>query len=132
MNGSAALRALAQALGIHLEYVDGLGRQVVVSEETLLRLCAAMGAPVFRLEDCPVAWAAHQARPASPLPPVVVAWDGVFRLPPSVAAHVEAMIELESGEALSLVPDDPDLELTRSPRCRRGRCCCTPPRARRG
>ena len=46
MDELRALRSLAKTLGVHTRYTDGLGKRVVVAPETLLRICAALGACV--------------------------------------------------------------------------------------
>lgn len=99
-----ALRALARALGVHTRYTDGLGRRVTVGAETLVRVCAALGAPVARLGDATAALRAHRAaRHAGLLPPVLVAWDGA--LPPCAISRdgpVHADLHLEDGAVVSL------------------------------
>ena len=45
------LRALARVLGVATRYTDGLGRRVTVAPETLVRVCAAVGAPVSSTAD---------------------------------------------------------------------------------
>lgn len=75
-----ALRELARALGVHTEYTDGLGRHVVVDEETLVRVCASLGAPVTSPDDAGDALEAVRARRGDRrLPRVVVAWGGELR-----------------------------------------------------
>jgi hydrogenase maturation factor len=44
MDELKALESLATALGVHTHYTDGLGQPVSVAPETLLRVCAALGA----------------------------------------------------------------------------------------
>ncbi len=105
MDELRALRSLAAALGVHTRYKDGLGRRVAVSPETLLRVCAALGAPVERPADAPAALRAHRAsRKTGLLPPVLVAWDGVV---PAIALEakgaVSAELRLEDGTAAALV-----------------------------
>ncbi len=79
MSELTALRALAEALGVRTHYTDGLGKQVTVSPDTLLRVCAATGAPIARADDAAGALRAHVAAAAEEvLPPVLVAWDGHF------------------------------------------------------
>jgi 4-alpha-glucanotransferase len=71
------LRALARAMGVATRYTDGLGRRVVVAPETLVRVCAAVGAPVTRPGDAADALRAVRANlHAGLVPPVIVAWDG--------------------------------------------------------
>lgn len=68
-------------MGVHTRYIDGLGKPVRVISETLLRVCAAMGAPVANPSDAAEALRAHRAtRNMEVVPPVLVAWDGI--LPP--------------------------------------------------
>lgn len=75
-----ALSSLAAALGVRTHYVDGLGRPVDVGPETLVRVCAALGAEVGRPADAAEATRALEARLASqPIPPVLVAWDGALK-----------------------------------------------------
>ncbi len=47
-----ALRSLARAMGVHTRYINGLGKRVTVAPETLVRVCAALGAAVERPERC--------------------------------------------------------------------------------
>ena len=108
------LRSLARALGVHTKYVDGLNRPVTVAPETLVRVCAAVGAPIERPSDAPAALRAVRASQERGLVPrVVVAWDGSF-LRITVAAHgpVNAELHLEQGGRASLVHADHALHLT--------------------
>jgi 4-alpha-glucanotransferase len=78
-----ALRSLARAMGVHTRYIDGLGKPVTVAPATLVRVCAALGAPVIDVADAPEALRAHrEGQTTDHIPPVLVAWDGV--LPPLV------------------------------------------------
>ncbi len=99
MDELKALRALARELGVHTRYTDGLGNRVVVPAETLVRVCAAVGAPIARPGDAAEALRAHRATSESELvPPVIVAWDGT--LPPitvTAGGSVRAEIHLEDG-----------------------------------
>jgi 4-alpha-glucanotransferase len=73
-------------MGVHTRYIDGLGHRVSVGPETLVRVCAALGAPVERPADAAEALRARRAaRGAEALAPVLVAWDGV--LPPVPQLH---------------------------------------------
>jgi 4-alpha-glucanotransferase len=95
-----ALRSLARALGVHTRYIDGLGKHVTVAPETLVRVCAALGAPVERPADAAVALRVHRAsKGKGSLPPVLVAWDGVL---PSVSVDGVARLHLEDGTAVPL------------------------------
>ena len=91
-------------MGVHTRYTDGLGRHVLVSPETLVRVCAALGAPMAKSTDAADALQAHEAgRTAALVPPVLVAWDGI--LPPlEVAADgpVRAELRLEDGAVVPL------------------------------
>jgi 4-alpha-glucanotransferase len=77
MDELGSLESLAKAMGVHTHYTDGLGRPITVAPETLLHVCAALGAPVARPADATEALRVHQASTAARLlPPVIVAWDG--------------------------------------------------------
>src|SRR5437899_8065320 len=79
MDELKALRALATELGVHTRYTDGLGKKITVAPETLVRVCAALGAPITRVSEATHVLGAHRAaKAAERLPPVVVAWDGVL------------------------------------------------------
>lgn len=95
-----ALRSLARAMGVYTRYTDGLGRRVKVGPETLVQVCAALGAPVERPADAAEALRAHRvSRKAGVVPPVLVAWDG--RLPPLGIPHggpAHAELRLEEGD----------------------------------
>jgi 4-alpha-glucanotransferase len=79
-NVSTELRAfhtLCKALGVHTKYTDGLGRRVAVGPETLVRVCAALGAEVYRPSDAVDALRRHRQRVRqSSRPRTTVAWDG--------------------------------------------------------
>ncbi|HEV2749059.1 MAG TPA: 4-alpha-glucanotransferase [Gemmatimonadales bacterium] len=108
MDELKALRALATELGVHTRYTDGLGKKITVASETLVRVSAALGAPITRVADAARALEAHRAaRAAERLPPVVVAWDGI--LPPHVITGPE--IQLETGEVLPADTRPPPLPL---------------------
>ncbi len=104
MNELEALRALADAMGVYTHYIDGLGRPVTVAPETLLQVCAALGAPVERPADAADALRAHKARlDEQLLPLVIVAWDGEFSpFAISQPGPVHAELLLEDGAALAL------------------------------
>jgi 4-alpha-glucanotransferase len=95
-------------MGVYTHYVDGLGEPVTVAPETLLRVCAALGAPVVGPGDAAEALRAHHAaRDTGRLPPVLVAWDGA--LPPvancgdgPVHGPVHAELLLENGDLTPL------------------------------
>jgi len=103
-----ALHALAAAMGVHTRYTDGLGRQVVVAPETLVCVCAALGAAVERPADAVAALHAHRATETRLVPPVLVAWDGTLALPAipppqsPAAASVHTELRLEDGAVAPL------------------------------
>jgi 4-alpha-glucanotransferase len=104
-------------MGVHTRYQDGLGRRIVVAPETLVRVCAALGAPVERPGDALDALRARRpARRRPPLvPPVLVAWDGV--LPPVAIPtnrSVRAEIMLEDGGTIPLAVVGTELRATGS------------------
>lgn len=103
MDELSALHALARTLGVHTEYKDGLGRHVTVGPETLVRVCAALGAQVARPADAVEALQAyHAGRRVNLVPPVLVAWDGLLTpVPLPEASAVHAQVTLEDG---TLVP----------------------------
>lgn len=106
-----SLRALAAAMGVHTEYTDGLGKHVTVGPETLLRVCAAAGAPIDDARDAAEALRAHHAaRQAELLPRVVVAWEGV--LPPvPIAGHGSLHAELHLADGGTVLLDQIGTEL---------------------
>ena len=95
-----ALRSLAKAMGVQTRYTDGLGRHVVVAPETLVRVCAALGAPIGSPGEAGDALHVQQAaEKAELLPPVLVAWDGVLpSMAISAAGPGHAELRLESGD----------------------------------
>lgn len=104
MNQFEALHRLARRMGVYTEYVDGLFRPVEVEAETLVRVCAALGAPVSGPDDAAEALLAWEADRERVTAPVLVAWDGLLSgtrigsgvVAGSDAVHVE--LWLESGE----------------------------------
>lgn len=111
-----ALRALAKALGVHTHYTDGLGKRVIVGPETLIRICAAAGAPIARAGDAAGALRALRAAATHDVvPPVLVAWDGNF--PPFIIPGDEALnaeLCLEDGEVIPLRRSGKQLRSTRA------------------
>ncbi len=91
-------------MGVHTRYTDGLGKRVTVAPETLVRVCAAMGAPLARPGDAAGALRAHRAkRNIGVVPPVLVAWDGA--LPPLAISEngpVHAELHLADGSVAPL------------------------------
>jgi 4-alpha-glucanotransferase len=114
MDELRALHSLAKAMGVATRYKDGLRRHVVVKPETLVRVCAALGAPVERPADAAEALRAYRAgrRRAGLLPPVVVAWDGTL---PSVTVptgkRVRVELRLQSGDAARIEVVDAGLRV---------------------
>jgi len=110
------LRSLARLMGVHTRYVDGLGRRVSVGPETLLKVCAALGAPVERPADAAEALRARRAaRGVETLAPVLVAWDGV--LPPMPYLHgagVRGELRGAGGLAQPLHPTAGEIRLPSS------------------
>lgn len=115
MDELKALRSLAKAMGVHTRYKDGLGRQVTVAPETLVRVCAALGAPVTGPGDAAQALRAHRANEHPGLvPPVVVAWDGILSpLAVSGGGPVHAELHLEDGDVVPLETHGAALRATR-------------------
>jgi 4-alpha-glucanotransferase len=115
MNELKALRSLAEAMGVHTRYTDGLKRRVTVAPDTLVSVCAALGASVTRPGDAAEALRAHHARQDSgALPPVLVAWDGSL---PSLAISADGLVHaevlLEDGDVAPLEIRDAQLRVTR-------------------
>ena len=104
MDEVKVLRALAAELGVHTRYTDGLGKPVTVAPETLVRVCAALGAPVSGPRDAGEALRARRAAPDRRLlPPVLVAWNGSLRpigIGSDTSAHAE--LRLEDGTPVAL------------------------------
>ena len=100
-----ALRSLARAMGVHTRYINGLGKRVTVAPETLVRVCAALGAPVGRPGDAAEALPAHRETVnARLLPPVLVAWDGSLApLAVATGSSAEVQMQLEDGTMVPLV-----------------------------
>jgi len=110
------LHSLAKAMGVAIRYKDGLKRRVTVASETLVRVCAAVGAPIARPADAADALRAVRANKNSGLvPPVVVAWDGTLApLAIAAAGSVRAELHLEDGDAVPLEISGSELRATRS------------------
>ncbi|HEU5217694.1 MAG TPA: 4-alpha-glucanotransferase, partial [Gemmatimonadales bacterium] len=111
MDELRTLRVLAKAMGVQTRYTDGLGKKVVVAPETLLRVCAALGAPVEHPADARGALRARRAAASLELlPKVLVAWDGI--LPPlalPVRAAIHAELHLAEGGLAPLEISGTDL-----------------------
>lgn len=103
MDELEALRSLARALGVHTHYTDGLRRPVTVGPDTLVRVCAALGAPVSHPAEAADALRAREARvETSLLPPVLVAWDGALAPVPIEGGPVDADLRLGDGSGVPL------------------------------
>ncbi len=94
-------------MGVHTRYTDGLGKRVIAAPETLVRVCAALGAPIARPGDAAEALRAHRATKNTALvPPVLVAWDGVLPVAPLPVRERgpggEARLYLEDGAVAPL------------------------------
>jgi 4-alpha-glucanotransferase len=94
-------------MGVHTRYTDGLGKRVIAAPETLVRVCAALGAPIARPRDAAGALRAHRATKKTALvPPVLVAWDGVLPVAPLAVRKWgrggEAQLHLEDGAVAPL------------------------------
>ncbi len=111
MDELKALESLAEAVGVHTHYTDGLGDPVTVAPETLLRVCTALGAPVASPSDAAEALRAHETRDTGLLPPVLVAWDGAMA-PISISedgpVHAEMILE-DGGSAPLEIADAVDV-----------------------
>ncbi|MEK7379948.1 MAG: hypothetical protein AAB075_02935, partial [Gemmatimonadota bacterium] len=115
MDDLRALRTLARALGVHARYRDDLGRRIEVAPETLVRVCASLGAPVTTLPDAAEALRAHRARSRAPVPPVQVAWDG--NLPPLTLptdSPIRAAVHLADGDVIVLDRVGPQYRTSRT------------------
>jgi len=103
-------------MGVHVRYTDGLGRRVKVMPETLVSVCAALGAQVERPADAKDALRAyHRSMKARHVPPVLVAWDGT--LPPLAMAsgrRAHGQLELADGEIIPLEGSGAELIAPRS------------------
>ncbi|MBT8462743.1 MAG: 4-alpha-glucanotransferase, partial [Gemmatimonadetes bacterium] len=107
MDELTALESLARAMGVATRYTDGLRQPVTAGPETLVRVCASLGAPVARPADAAGALRALAEDLASDrLPPVLVAWDGILAtvLVPG-AGSVAAEIRLEGGDLAPIEVD---------------------------
>jgi 4-alpha-glucanotransferase len=114
MSELTPLRSLAQAMGVATEYVDGLKQPVVVAPETLVRVCAALGAPVTGPHDAEEAlrsWLA--ANQGELVAPVLVAWDG-FLPPVTIPAQggLHVVLTLEDGGTAPLAIHGHDVRCT--------------------
>ncbi len=106
--GDRSLLRLAAHLGVATRYRDGLGQRVVVRPETLVRVCASLGAPIEHASDAAYALRALQVAEADEMvPPVLVAWDGILDDEPvfAGAASVRARVTQEDGTEVDATSD---------------------------
>ena len=83
---SASLKELARLYGVATEYDDATGKRVEASEESLLAVLSALGAPVETAKDAESAVRERsQAMWRRPVEPAVVAWNGV---PPTIVVRL--------------------------------------------
>jgi 4-alpha-glucanotransferase len=113
MNELTALRTLARTMGVHTRYIDGLGKRIVVSADTLVRVCRALGAPIERPADAATALrAVRAAKHDAGLAPVLVAWDGA--VPPLRRREKATAAEVTvDGEVMAFDRGHGELHLSR-------------------
>ena len=105
-------------MGVHTRYIDGLGKRVIVAPETLVRVCAALGAPIERPADAADALRAHRAGPKQPAPAARarrVGWSRCHRSSRGRRRHAE--VHCADGDVVRL--DTAGAELRRLARFRR-------------
>lgn len=102
------LRALARLYNVQVSFHEVFGRHTYASEEGLMQVLRALGAPLERIDDVPNALRERrQSLYRRILDPVVVAWEGKLldlklRLPASLAQEpIRYEVELEGGERQS-------------------------------
>jgi 4-alpha-glucanotransferase len=102
-----ALHALAATLGVQTSYTDGLGRPVAVGPETLVRVCATLGAELTHLAEASDALEeVRHRRSVELIPPTLVAWDGALaNVAVASDGPVHAELRLEGGGSLALETD---------------------------
>lgn len=77
MDAPRPLADLARELGVATHFTDGLGRHVTVPDESLVRVCRALGADLDSADGAAAALETLRAeREREILPPTAVAWDG--------------------------------------------------------
>lgn len=122
----ADLRELAGLYGVQTSYWDAAGRHVEASEESLLAVLRALGAPVDSPEEVPEALAERRRElKEAVVEPVLVAWDG--RAPAvelrfgTDSGSLACRFDLEGGERwawdreLSALPATAPLEGSSTP-----------------
>jgi 4-alpha-glucanotransferase len=109
MDELKALRSLATAMGVHTRYTDGLGKAITVGPETLVRVCAVLGAGVTGPSDAAEALRAWRAeKKAQLVPPVLVAWEGTLA-PLAAPPQAQGRVQLADGEIVPLVRSEAGL-----------------------
>lgn len=104
MDELEALKVLADEMGVLTHYVDGLHRPVQVGPETLVRVCAALGADISTPSEAEAALASRRAARRKGIPPVLVAWDGLLAPVAVTDAGAEAaVLHLEDGAVVHLM-----------------------------
>lgn len=115
-DSSERIRELARLCGLQVAYDDATGRQVDISDESLLAVLPALGVPVQKPEDASDAYRDRlQSLWRRPVEPVVVSWNGSgatveLRLPAGqMPQTINGRLRLETGEELlqSFRPLDP-------------------------
>ena len=110
-----ALHQLADFMGVATRYQDGLDREVTVEPETLVAVCAALGAPLATIGDSASALRSLRSDLAAQLiAPTIVAWDGVLPAIDLGAADGSAHridLTLEDGTTLSAEGPNPFLDV---------------------
>lgn len=103
MRADTALRELARSYGVQLSYTDAWGKRRYASREALVGVLGALGAEVSRPDDAPDALAGRRRDAARrPLPPVVVAWDGLTgALEPAAGRTLQCTLTTEDGTTRS-------------------------------
>ncbi len=102
MDDRTALHGLAQHMGVHTSFVDGLGSAREASDETLVQICRTLGAHLDGPSDAPSALAAITTGATDDPPPVIVAWDGVVGLLPGDPG-TRAAVDLEDGTVVEVL-----------------------------
>lgn len=108
LRDAIALRRLAHEMGVLTKYTDGLNRRVVVRPDTLVKVCAALGAPLTRPEEAADALTAvREAKQGDLLPPVLIAWNGQLRpVTIQLSGEFRADLHLEAGGEAELAFHD--------------------------
>src|SRR5438105_181533 len=97
-----AVRELAAAYGVAVDYWDWRGQHVLVPTATMLRVLSALDVDASTPESAQAALAArHDAAWRRMLPPVLVTrqgWQSTFDVHVPEGSAVEVWLELETGE----------------------------------